>query len=322
MDCELPLVSVIIPVYNSEAYLDRCLQSVVNQSYKKIEIIVVNDGSTDASPSIIEEYALQDSRFITVNRANGGLVEARKSGINVARGKYIQYLDSDDALVKDAIELLVNKAENTQAEIVIAPFNFNEEGEKRCSDFFEFDQMSGIQYLKYILKSEAYWTVWSKFHLRSLYLNNIESLNIAFGEDVVLSTQLLVHAKRIVSINIPIIDYYIYPSSMSHNLNDKAYHDFNSYVLWFDSYIVRKNMHRELAKELAFFHVKNTMVRLHWKRSWDTNREMKRVMRELQTYPELKQILSRREEKIVKAYGILGILGYLKLLRYIRQGKI
>ena len=322
MNSVLPLVSVIVPVYNSEQYLDRCLCSVINQSYKKLEIILVNDGSTDSCSSIMKKYAQQDSRIVIIDKENAGLVEARKTAISFAHGKYVQYLDSDDALVEDVIELLLEKAESSQADIVVAPFNFNEEGAKRLSYLFEFEEMTGVQYLKCILKSEAYWTVWSKFHLRSLYFDTIESLDIAFGEDVVLSTQLLINSNKVVSINTPVVDYYVYSSSMSHCLNDKAYQDFNSYISWFDDYIKRRNLNEELAEELAFFHVKNTMMRLHCKKNKDTDREMLRLVKELQAYPELNQTLSRREKKIVAIYKKSHLLGYLKLLYYSKRDKI
>lgn len=322
MENTLPLVSVVIPVYNSEQYLDRCLQSVTNQSYKRLEIIVVNDGSVDSCPSIIRKYAKRDSRVVIIDKENEGLVEARKTGVSSAHGKYIQYLDSDDALIGNAIELLLDKAESAQADMVVAPFNFIEEGKRKTSDIFEFELMSGVQYLKHILKSEAYWTVWSKFHLRSLYFNNIESLDIAFGEDVVLSSQLLINSDKVVPISSPIVDYYVYPSSMSHCLNDKAYQDFTAYVSWFDDYIKRRELGKELAEELAFFHIKNTITRLHWRKNKDTDREMKRLVEEIQTYPKLTQILSRREKKIVSIYKVSTLLGYWKLLYYSKRGKI
>lgn len=123
-----PLVSVVIPVYNAEKTLSSCLESVMNQTYANLEIIVVNDGSTDNSRTIIEDYAIEDSRIVVFEKENAGLVQARKSGIDIASGKYIQYLDSDDTLHEDAVSLLVDKAEKTQADIVVAPFVFCNDG--------------------------------------------------------------------------------------------------------------------------------------------------------------------------------------------------
>lgn len=101
---DLPLISVIIPVYNVERYLRKCLDSVTNQTYKNIEIICVNDGSTDSSPAILEEYAAKDSRIVIHNQPNGGLSAARNSGLRIARGEWITGLDSDDWIEPDTCE--------------------------------------------------------------------------------------------------------------------------------------------------------------------------------------------------------------------------
>ena len=110
MEKESPLVSVIIPVYNAHNSIAKTLQSVINQTYTNLEIVVVNDGSTDESLDIIKTYAVEDPRIVVFDKQNEGLVQARKSGIDIATGKYIQYLDSDDIMHEDAITRLVNKA--------------------------------------------------------------------------------------------------------------------------------------------------------------------------------------------------------------------
>lgn len=99
-----PLISVIIPVYNVERYLRKCLDSVTNQTYKNIEIICVNDGSTDSSPAILEEYAAKDSRIVIHTQPNAGLSAARNSGLRIARGEWITGLDSDDWIEEDTCE--------------------------------------------------------------------------------------------------------------------------------------------------------------------------------------------------------------------------
>ena len=110
MEKEYPLVSVIIPVYNAHNSITKTLQSVINQTYTNLEIVVVNDGSTDDSLDIIKTYAAEDPRIVVFNKQNEGLVQARKSGIDIATGKYIQYLDSDDIMHEDAITRLVAKS--------------------------------------------------------------------------------------------------------------------------------------------------------------------------------------------------------------------
>ena len=107
-----PIVSVIIPVFNVEPWLRECLESAVNQSLREIEIICVNDDSTDGSPEILREYAEQDSRIQVINQENKGLSEARNAGVRAARGKYLYFLDSDDILELTAMECCVENMEH------------------------------------------------------------------------------------------------------------------------------------------------------------------------------------------------------------------
>lgn len=111
-------ISVIIPVYNTEQYLRRCLESVVNQTIHDIEIICVDDGSTDGCPQILEEYELRDSRVKVIHKENGGLVSARKIGVESAEGEYIAYVDSDDWIEPDMYEIMFNSAYNSNADLV------------------------------------------------------------------------------------------------------------------------------------------------------------------------------------------------------------
>lgn len=120
----LPLVSVIIPVFNTEKYIEDCIFSVINQNYSRLEIIIVNDGSTDGSRSIIQKYMEVDRRIVCIDKKNEGLPLARKTGILKANGKYIQHLDSDDTLIDGAIEKLVCRAEETDADIVLHLLSF------------------------------------------------------------------------------------------------------------------------------------------------------------------------------------------------------
>lgn len=119
------LVSVIIPVYNTESYLRDCLESVLEQTYRNIEIIVVNDGSTDSSDKIINKYALKDGRIRKINKENGGLSSARNVAIDISTGEYIVFLDSDDCLEKTFIEELVGKIESYNLDFISCRENIN-----------------------------------------------------------------------------------------------------------------------------------------------------------------------------------------------------
>ena len=110
-------ISVVVPVYNVEAYLERCLDSLINQTLSDIEIICVNDGSTDSSPEKLEEFAKKDSRIKIINQENGGLSAARNTGIEAATGEYIGFVDSDDYVDLDFYEKLYNAATSHNADI-------------------------------------------------------------------------------------------------------------------------------------------------------------------------------------------------------------
>ncbi len=116
---EKPLISVVIPVFNIEAHLEQCLDSVVGQTLKDIEIICVDDGSTDSSPRILEHYAQQDSRIRIITQANAGPGAARNAGLAEAAGTYLIFLDSDDWFEPDFLERMVERAEETGADVTI-----------------------------------------------------------------------------------------------------------------------------------------------------------------------------------------------------------
>ena len=119
MGKEKPLVSVIIPVYNTQDYLKACIESVQNQTYPNLEILLVDDGSTDQSGALCEEYAAQDERIRVFHKENGGLPDARNMGLMEAHGEFLAFVDSDDLLAPKAVETLETLCETSNAEAAI-----------------------------------------------------------------------------------------------------------------------------------------------------------------------------------------------------------
>lgn len=153
-----PLVSVIIPVYNTHEYLSECLNSVVNQTLKDIEIILVDDGSTDGSLELLEKYQIKDPRVILITQQNKGASSARNRGLDIARGEYIAFLDSDDTIDTDAYEISYRQAKAANADILMF-------AEKKLS------VKEGTFYNPLeILKSVSYIPVWNKLYKRE-FLN-------------------------------------------------------------------------------------------------------------------------------------------------------
>ena len=114
-------ISVIIPVYNVEPYIRECLHSVQHQTHSDIEVILVNDGSTDGSGAICDEYAARDARFIVVHKENGGVSSARNAGLDIATGEYIGFIDPDDYVTVDFYEMLLAAAVEHSADFALAP---------------------------------------------------------------------------------------------------------------------------------------------------------------------------------------------------------
>jgi glycosyltransferase involved in cell wall biosynthesis len=123
-----PLISIIIPIYNSEAFLDKCIQSAINQSYENIEVILVDDGSIDSSGEICDNYATIDNRVKVIHKNNGGLVSSRKTGLIASTGEYVLYIDGDDWIELDIIKNYVDQVIKFNADVVISSHIVNLEG--------------------------------------------------------------------------------------------------------------------------------------------------------------------------------------------------
>ena len=327
MDRLLPLVSIVVPVYNGETFLEKCLQSIIRQSYTNIEIIIVNDGSTDNTSLIIDRYVDLDKRIIGLKQKNEGPALARKKGLEIAKGKYVQYLDSDDCLHEKAIEYLLDKAEATNADIVVAPFRFCYlDGTFCMSSSFDFSSMSGIDYLKQILNNKAYWSVWSKFHKRELLLGIPMEVypDICFGEDVIWSAQLLIRSKKVVSIKYVVLDYNTRDFSLSHScsFDDGKFANFEFYRSWLELYLTQKGVIDFMKKDLAFFHIRNTFQKITWRKIRDLKKDMTRIIHDLKCFPDLRQTMSKRELRVVSTYRFSILWGNLRLRYYIRKGKM
>mgnify|MGYP002514978694 CR=1 FL=1 len=118
-----PLISVIVPVYKVEQYLHQCVDSILNQTYRNLEVILVDDGSPDGCPAICNVYAEKDERVRVIHKVNGGLSDARNAGMAVMNGEYLSFVDSDDLLPVDAVETLLKIAVEEDADLVLGGYN-------------------------------------------------------------------------------------------------------------------------------------------------------------------------------------------------------
>lgn len=174
----MPKISIIIPVYNVEKYLEKCLDSVVNQTFKDFEVICINDGSTDNSLNILKRYAAKDSRFRIIDKENEGVSKARNIGIETAQGDYIQFIDSDDWIEPNCLELVYEKISQTDSDMVIFSSRYIVDGKiisttlKYAESYFKHRSLIVFFYLVIVC--------WDKIFKREFLINN----NLKFPEEI------------------------------------------------------------------------------------------------------------------------------------------
>lgn len=248
----MELVSIIVPVYGIEQYVQKCIESLINQTYKNIEIILVDDGSKDSSGKICDDYAKKDNRITVYHKQNGGLTSARNYGLVRASGEWIMHVDGDDWIDPKSVELLLNRGKETNAEIVFSDF-FYEYPQKRIpSQFYDWDRQ-GIEGLKLYISSNMT-CVWGCIIRRNLYDDNgLKSPEgITCCEDFHLIVRLCYYANRIAKVNRPLYHYSQRESSILHNLNKKTEKE----EQWVYADIIRffkENGHyKDVKKEMAW----------------------------------------------------------------------
>ena len=203
------MISVIIPVYNAEKYLEKCIRSVVEQSYKNLEIILVNDGSTDHSGAICDKWAKKDKRIQVIHKANGGQSDARNAGLDVATGKYIGFVDSDDYIHPEMYISLYEKAKEYSADLIVCGFD---RVDAQSDTIIVNENMSneGIvdkkEALINICRKVSFVFVWNKLYKRELF-HDIRFPKDKFAEDLFIMPELYDRCTKIVSI---IEDLYYY----------------------------------------------------------------------------------------------------------------
>ena len=264
----IPKVSVIIPVYNSEKYLKRCLESVLNQTLKEIEIIVINDGSKDSSLSIIKNYLKKDERIILIDKCNEGVSRARNEGIKISKGIYCLNVDSDDWIEENYCQSLYDKAERENLDIVISDFFDDwDNGKMKYNIQLSVDENDPIkseQYLQKIFDGETNVYMWNKLIRRELYKKYCIKYpeKIKIGEDFVVLVQLIYFSKNIGKINAAFYHYIINPDSVMRNIGIKELENwleaFNEIDLFFNDKGLNKEklINRKLINLSILFNIK------------------------------------------------------------------
>ena len=236
-----PKISVIVPVYNAERYLHRCIDSILAQTFTDFEVLLIDDGSKDKSGEICDEYAKKDIRVKVFHKENGGVSSARQYGVDHAAGEFSIHIDPDDWINKEMLLEMYNKAISDNTDFVIADFFRDTISEKNVYDRQTIQELESQSILRQILRYSIYGCLWNKLVRTNLYskykTHFIEGIN--YGEDVLLLCQVLQHSFRISKIN----------KAFYHYTNDNEYSITRKYNI--ETYKYRKRYIKALDKLLS-----------------------------------------------------------------------
>ena len=244
-------VSVIVPVYNVEQYLEKCLDSLVNQTLKDIEIIVVNDGTPDNSQKIIDKYAKKYKNIKAYIKENGGLSSARNFGIKKANGEYIAFVDSDDYVTKDMYQKMYQKAISGNFDMVVCDLNY-------VYDNKVVPAYSNIKTDTTNIKKtmiNIYPAAWNKIFKKKLFNNGVEFKNAVWFEDVEFLYRLLPYVKTIGVVHEHFNQYVQREGSITTTVNRKIYHYIDNWNGIIEFYKKNK-LYDEYKLELEYCYVR------------------------------------------------------------------
>lgn len=220
------MISIVVPVYNAELYLKRCLDSILAQTFKQWEAVCVDDGSSDASQSIMEEYARKDNRFRVFTQKNGGASVARNFGIKIAQGDYLFFLDSDDELVPNCLELMWDEVENHPGvEMVMGAWKARYPAVDKNRDYGKSCYLENNEEIRYRFFKDFDClpeVPWNKLIRKDFIIaNNLMFIEGVFHEDEHWSFYLYKRLSTLSIIEDITYHYYITPSSVMRNTNDE-----------------------------------------------------------------------------------------------------
>lgn len=213
MQTQRAAVSVIVPVYNAEKTIDKCLQSVLGQSFADMEVLAVDDGSTDGSLARLQAIAQQDGRVRVFSQANSGVCAARNHAINQAQGTYVLFVDSDDHLPPDALERMVAAMRGDECQLAIAPYVEVIGSLRRKRGFLNQDEvLSQRQFLDKLSlhpNSFFYSVMWNKLYRRDLIIRNSIRCDgrLPWGEDFAFNTEYYAHVAQVAVLKEPVYHY-------------------------------------------------------------------------------------------------------------------
>ncbi len=272
------MVSIIVPVYNSEKYLRKCIESMINQSYKNIEIILIDDGSTDSSRRICEKYAIKDKRIKLLHKENSGPAAARNEGIKISEGEFIFFLDADDFIEKDALKLLIDCYNEQKADIIVGDFNKMIGGviEKRSDISFPSNRLLTkkdiIDYSRFYLKKPNKYLLFAFGWGRLFKTSIIKEKNIYFDtnlhtfEDVAFNFSYLEYVKKLYFLKKPVYNHLIHDNYLSATMsiggNPKKMFGYKKALVNIGDFLKNNLSEEDIMKEVGNAYIFLTIIQL------------------------------------------------------------
>lgn len=257
-------LSVIVPVYKVEPYLKECVDSILNQTFKDLEVILVDDGSPDGCPVICDTYAQRDRRVQVIHKENGGLVSARKAGGRAAQGRYITFVDSDDWIETDMYAVMAGVQKESGADIIVTDYFFDRQGKciryenKVEEGIYEGDRLGELQgkmiYSGAFYYPGVYPSVWNKWYKRELLLPNLLPIDerITWGEDMACTYPCFLDAKSILVYREKCFYHYRYrPEAMTKGYDVMYFRKFSLLYEYLDK-CLREKGGKKLTEQLNY----------------------------------------------------------------------
>lgn len=233
-------ISIIVPVYNGEKYIRRCIDSILSQTFSDIEILIINDGSTDSSEQIAKEYTQKHDNILLINKKNAGLPQSRKTGVENASGEYIGFVDVDDWIEPDMFNQLYNGCINNDADISCCGFWWDYETSKELSNKSDdsVHLLNGISaFEKLHTRKSIFQYAWNKLYKKELFEGVVFPTGNFVGEDYYIVTQLLGKSKKVAWI----------PNAYYHYIQSKNSMSRGGYT---DNYLIAYKNYRNISQNL------------------------------------------------------------------------
>lgn len=275
-------LTVIVPAYNVEKYIEQCLNSLVNQSYKFLEILVINDGSTDSTKELVEKYEKKYKNLKLLNKKNGGLSSARNLGLINTKTEYVTFVDGDDYLELNAYEVIMKKVEKEKVDVGI--FSFKKIYSQKIINSKVNKKIYNGNFLKYLFSksTEVDIVVWNKIFKTDIIINNkIYFKNKAYFEDTGFIFRYLYFVKKVSLINLPLYNYIQHNNSITKKFNSLIMSSCENTYKIIKEFYQKNNEYEKYKNKIEDMHLRMKIYTLNNSLKYGGNYSMKTTWKEI-----------------------------------------